>query len=81
LEVRYTDQVIRDIIIHGLYDQDHQHDILGHENQAMTLEEVLTLLEAKETGRKTQAMIHGDTGGAGSRLSGYKNQHKSTNSS
>jgi hypothetical protein len=68
--VRYTDQIVRDIIMRGLHDQDHQCDVLGHHDQNMTLDAILTLLETKETGRRTQASILSETGGLGK--SAYK---------
>ena len=63
--VRYTDQVVRDTLIRGMYDTDHQREVLGQENQDMGLEALLALVEAKELGRKTQASILSETGGAG----------------
>ena len=37
-DVDFTDQMIRDVLIRGLNDHDIQHEILGHEDQDMTLQ-------------------------------------------
>jgi hypothetical protein len=71
--IQYTDPIVRDIIIFGLHDQDHQDEILGHPDQDMSVDNILTLLETKETGQKTQASILGETGGAGH--SSYKSSN------
>ena len=67
--VRYTDEMVRDVIIRGLYDQDTQRDVLGMQEQDMQLDALIKLLEAKEIGKKTQASILGETG---VRISRYK---------
>ena len=65
--VRYTDEMVRDVIIRGLYDQDTQRDVLGMQEQDMQLDALINLLEAKEIGKKTQASILGETGDSISR--------------
>ena len=50
-EVNFTDQMVRDTLIRGLEDPEIRQDLLGQENQDMTLEEVLKLVEAKESGK------------------------------
>ena len=35
-QVYYTDQVLRDVIVQGLYDHEIRQDILGDQNQDMT---------------------------------------------
>ena len=65
--VRYTDEMVRDVIIRGLYDQDTQRDVLGMQEQDMQLDALIKLLEAKEIGKKTQASILGETGASISR--------------
>jgi hypothetical protein len=64
--VRYTDQIVHDIIVHGLHDQDHQWEVLGDQDQDMSLDAILKLLETKEMGQKIQASILGKTGGLAS---------------
>ena len=56
-DVDFTDQMIRDVLIRGLNDHDIQHEILGHEDQDMTLQAALKLIEAKEAGRRSQASL------------------------
>jgi hypothetical protein len=53
-----------------MYDQDHQLEILGQEDQDMALEPLLKLVEAKEIGCKTHVSILGEMGGTGN--SSYK---------
>ena len=71
--VRYTDEMVRDVIIRGLYDQDTQRDVLGMQEQDMQLDALIKLLEAKEIGKKTQASILGETGASISRYKRDKN--------
>ena len=52
--------MVRDVIIRGLYDQDTQRDVLGMQEQDMKLDALITLLEAMEVGKKTQASILGE---------------------
>ena len=76
--VRYTDEMVRDVIIRGLYDQDAQRDVLGMQEQDMQLDALIKLLEAKEIGKKTQASILGETGASVSRYKRDKNPAKAT---
>jgi hypothetical protein len=62
INFQYTDSIVQYIIICSLDDQDQQQEILGHQDQDMSLDNILTLLEWKETGQKTQASILGETG-------------------
>ena len=71
--VRYTDEMVRDVIIRGLYDQDTQRDVLGMQEQDMQLDALIKLLEAKEIGKKTQTSILGETGASISRYKRDKN--------
>ena len=71
--VRYTDEMVRDVITRGLYDQDTQRDALGMHEQDMQLDALIKLLEAKEIGKKTQASILGETGASISRYKRDKN--------
>ena len=76
--VCYTDEMVRDVIIRGLYDQDTQRDVLGMQEQDMQLDALIKLLEAKEIGKKTQASILGETGASISRYKRDKNPSKAT---
>ena len=69
-DTRFTHQMVRDNLVRGLYDQDIQREVLGLENQTMDLEQLLKVLDAKETGRRTQATILGR--GASASFSSYK---------
>ena len=62
MDVSFTDQMVRDVLIRGLNDLDIQREVLGNENQDLDLEHTISLIEAKEAGRRSQASIIG--GGA-----------------
>jgi len=49
VEVNYTDQILRDVLIRGIADHDIQLDILGDSNQDMSLEDTFRLIDAKES--------------------------------
>ena len=52
-EISYMDQLIKDSIIRGIYDQDIQLEILGHQNQELSLESLIKFIEAKESGKRS----------------------------
>ena len=56
----YRNNMIKDTLIRGLEDQEIQQDVLGHENQDMSLEDTVKLIEAKESGKRSQASLHSD---------------------
>ena len=55
--VNYTDDLVRDSLIRGLGDSDSQQDILGHNDQDMTLEDKIKFIYAKEAGKRSQATL------------------------
>jgi len=52
-DVSYTDQILRDVIARNIADNDIQLELLGSENQNMSLEEVIRFIEAKESGKRS----------------------------
>ena len=66
--------MVRDTLIRGLEDPEIRQDILGHENQDMALELVLKLVEAKESGKRSEASLLGADKAHGS--SDYKKGKK-----
>ena len=50
-ENNYSNKILRDVVVQGLYDNDIQLDLLSDQNKDMELEEVLSFVEKKETGR------------------------------
>ena len=60
MDVSFTDQMVRDVLIRGLNDLDIQREVLGNENQDLDLEHTISLIEAKEAGRRSQASIIGE---------------------
>ena len=53
----HTDDMVRDAFIRGLGDSDIQQDVLGHNDQDMTLEDTINLIEPKEAGKRSQATL------------------------
>ena len=47
----------RDALFRGLGDSDIQQDVLGHNDQDMTLEDTIKSIEAKEAGKRSQATL------------------------
>ena len=52
-DVDYTEHMIHDIVTGVLADNDIQLDLLGDQNQNITSEEVIQLIEAKESGKRS----------------------------
>ena len=58
MDVSFADQMVRDVLIRGLSDLDIQQEVLGNENQDLDLEHTISLIEAKEAGRRSQSINH-----------------------
>ena len=58
-DVDYTSDIVRDCLLHGLYDEDIRLEILGQQNQEMSLDEVIQIAEAKESGKRSSNMLQG----------------------
>ena len=50
--VNYTEEMVRDALNRGLGDSNIQQDVLGHNDQDMTLEDTIKFIEAKEAGKR-----------------------------
>ncbi|XP_066910175.1 uncharacterized protein [Clytia hemisphaerica] len=72
-EINYSDHILRDVVVQGLYDNDIQLDLLSDQNQDMSLEEVLQFVEKKEAGRRSANKLH-DSQAAG--ISQYKRNQR-----
>ena len=58
VQVDYSDIIIRDAMIRGLYDEDIRLDILGDSDLAQkTLEDATAAIEAKESGKRTASRL------------------------
>ena len=53
----YTDHIVRDCIIRGISDDDIRLDILGNENQDMTLDTLVGYIESKEAGKRSLSQL------------------------
>ena len=71
--VNYTDDMVRDALIRGLGDSDIQQDVLGHNDQDMTLEDTIKFIEAKEAGKRSQATLQNPSAAT---VSSYKQTDK-----
>ena len=57
VEFDYSDVMVRDALIRGLSDEDTRLEIVGQPKQEMSLDDVLQLAEARESGRRTAGRI------------------------
>ena len=74
-EVDYSSHIVRDSLIRGLEDDEIRLEILGQPNQQMTLEEVVQLAEAKESGKRSADRLHDSTSVAASVRSTYSRRN------
>ena len=56
-QVHYSEAIMRDVLSRGIADPDIQQGILGDQDQDRTFEQVLTLVEAKESGKRSVARL------------------------
>ena len=77
MDVNYTENILRDVVTHGLADSEIQLDLLGEKNQDMTLEEVFQFIEAKETGKRSAGRLL-ETQGAEATRSQYRCANRRT---
>ena len=56
--ISYSEQMIRDSLIIGLADDDIRLDILGQIDQEMTLDKVISFVEAKESGKRSAGRLN-----------------------
>lgn len=52
-DINYTENILCDVLTHGLADSEIKLDLLGDKNHDMALEEVFQFVEAKETGKRS----------------------------
>ena len=61
-DVDYSDEMIRDCLIRNIEDQDIRLDVLGQADQDQSLEDILQLIEAKESGKRSASrLLNGNT--------------------
>ena len=65
--------MVRDALIRGLGDSDIQQDVLGHNDQDMTLEDTIKFIEAKEAGKRLEATLQNPSAAT---VSSYKQTDK-----
>ena len=56
-DIDYTDAILRDVLARGIADQEIQLDLLGDQNQDMSLEDMLKFVEAKESGKRSASRL------------------------
>ena len=70
-DINYTENILCDVLTHGLADSEIKLDLLGDKNQDMALEEVFQFVEAKEAGKRSAGHFS-DTLGANAARSQYR---------
>ena len=80
-EVSYSDNIIHDSLIRGIYDEDIRLDVLGQPKLAeQTLEETMCLIEAKESGKRSAGKLllnNNEPASSAAATSSYRRQEKS----
>ena len=56
--ISYSEQMIRDSFVIGLADEDIRLDLLGQMDQDMTLDKVISFVEAKESGKRSAGRLN-----------------------
>ena len=59
-EINYSEDMVRDVLARGLVDSDIQINLLGDPNQDMPLDQMVKLIEAKETGKESALQLSGN---------------------
>ena len=59
-ELNYSEDMVRDVLARGLVDNEIQIDLLGDPNQDMPLDQMVNLIEAKETGKESAMRLSGN---------------------
>lgn len=70
-DVDFTEAILRDVLARGIADQEIQLDLLGDKNQDMSLEDMLSFVEAKESGKRSASRLL-DAQGANAMHSAYR---------
>ena len=71
-EINYSEDMVRDVLARGLVDSDIQIDLLGDPNQDMPLDQMVNLIEAKETGKESAMRLSGNQSVNALRSSTYR---------
>ena len=56
-DVNYSDLIVRDVLARGIADADIQVELLGTTNQGMSLEETITFIKTKESGKASASHL------------------------
>jgi len=56
-DVNFTEEILPDVLTRGLADPEIQMDLLADKNQDMTMEEAVTFVETKETGKRSASKL------------------------
>ena len=72
--VDYSEHVLRDAITRGISDSEIQMELLGEQNQNMSLEEIISYIEAKEAGKRSASHLLNTQVISTSAVSNYKKE-------
>ena len=79
-DISYSDNIIHDSLIRGIYDEDIRLDVLGQPRLAeQTLEETICLIEAKESGKRSAGRLllnNNEPASSAAATSSYRRQEK-----
>ena len=57
VDISYMDHILRDVLTRGISDPEIQLDLLGDNNQNMSLEDVFQFIETKEAGKRSASSL------------------------
>ena len=70
--VSFTDEILKYVIVNGVYDSDIQLDLLSENRAEMSLEDILRYVEAKESGKRSHPKMSHNVQTASSSRSQYQ---------
>ena len=74
----YTEEILQDVLARGLNDTEIQLSLLSDKNQNMSLEEMYSFVESKESGKRSIDKLSQAIGANGMRSSTYNKGKKET---
>ena len=75
-EVDFSDEIIKDVVTRGIVDEDIRLNLLGESNQNMSLEDTISYIEAKESGKKSACRLLSRSSTTAATTSRYKKNQK-----
>ena len=77
VKVDYSDTMVRDALVRGLYDEEIRLDLLSKADEDITLEDALKFVEAKESGKRSASRLaEGDSMSTTAATSSYRRRQR-----